>query len=168
MDSRKELVVEQPKKKTRSEKTPADKPYKGNRKKLAANKRKEEFKKVSSAVLRNCPTSPRKMRYVVDMIRGKEVTYALDILHFSQKEAAGRVEKLLKAAIATWQQKNKNEEGNIEETTLYVKEVYVDGGKALRRLRTAPQGRGYRVLKRSNHVTLVVDKMETETKEEKK
>jgi len=130
------------------------------RKKIAADQRKEANKTKSFAILRNCPTSPRKMRYVVDMIRGQEVNRALDILKFSNKEASERVEKLLKSAIANWQKKNEGE--RIEDNTLVVSEVKVDSGRVLRRLRTAPQGRGYRMLKRSNHVTLVVDKMQVE------
>jgi large subunit ribosomal protein L22 len=127
----------------------------GARKRESANQRKEVKKITSIAVLRNCPTSPRKMRYVVDMIRGVEVTKALDILKFSNKEAAGNVEKLLLSAIANWQ--SKNEGTRVEDSNLVVKTAFVDGGRMLRRLRTAPQGRGYRVLKRSNHVTLVLD-----------
>ena len=130
------------------------------RKRLAAEERKEANKAKSFAILRNCPTSPRKMRYVVDMIRGQEVNRALDILKFSKKEAAIRVEKLLKSAIANWQKKNEGE--RLEENTLVVSEAKVDSGRVMKRLRTAPQGRGHRMLKRSNHVTLVVDKMQTE------
>ena len=130
------------------------------RKKIAADERKEAKKAKSFAILRNCPTSPRKMRYVVDMIRGQEVNHALDILKFSNKEASERVEKLLKSAIANWQKKNEGE--RLEDNTLVVSEVKVDSGRVLKRLRTAPQGRGYRMQKRSNHVTLVVDKMQVE------
>ena len=130
------------------------------RKKIAADARKEEQKTKSFAILRNCPTSPRKMRYVVDMIRGQEVNRALDILKFSNKEASERVEKLLKSAIANWQKKNEGE--RLEDNTLVVSEVKVDSGRVLKRLRTAPQGRGYRIQKRSNHVTLVVDKLQVE------
>jgi len=130
------------------------------RKKEAADARKEELKTKSFAILRNCPTSPRKMRYVVDMIRGQEVNRALDILKFSNKEAAVRVEKLLKSAIANWQKKNEGD--RLEDNTLVVSEAKVDSGRVLKRLHTAPQGRGHRMLKRSNHVTLVVDKMESE------
>jgi large subunit ribosomal protein L22 len=136
----------------------------GARKREYADKRKEERKSKAFAILRNCPTSPRKMRYVVDMIRGIEVNRALDILKYSNKEAAERVEKLLLSAIANWQAKN---EGiRVEDSNLVVKEAFVDGGRMLRRMRTAPQGRGYRVLKRSNHVTLVLDSasIETQTK----
>jgi large subunit ribosomal protein L22 len=127
------------------------------RKKIAADRRKEANKMKSFAILRNCPTSPRKMRYVVDMIRGQEINRALDILKFSNKDAAVRVEKLLKSAIANWQRKNEGE--RIEDNILIVSEARVDSGRVLKRLRTAPQGRGYRMLKRSNHVTLVVDKL---------
>ena len=136
------------------------------RKKIAADARKEANKTKSFAILRNCPTSPRKMRYVVDMIRGQEVNRALDILKFSNKEASVRVEKLLKSAIANWQKKNEDE--RLEDNTLFVSEVKVDSGRVLKRLRTAPQGRGYRMLKRSNHVTLVVDKKQNETQTETK
>ncbi|MDR0712842.1 MAG: 50S ribosomal protein L22 [Bacteroidales bacterium] len=131
------------------------------RKKISADRRKEANKQKSFAILRNCPTSPRKMRYVVDMIRGEEVNRALDILKFSKKEAAGRVEKLLKSAISNWQRKNENE--RLEDNVLVVSEIKVDSGRVIKRLRTAPQGRGYRMLKRSNHVTLVVDKFNNET-----
>jgi len=133
----------------------------GARKREYANKRKEERKDKAFAILRNCPTSPRKMRYVVDMIRGIEVNRALDILKYSNKEAADRVEKLLLSAIANWQAKN--EGVRVEDSNLVVKEAFVDGGRMLRRMRTAPQGRGYRVLKRSNHVTLVLDSAISET-----
>lgn len=128
----------------------------GARKRISAEKRKEETKNKSFAILRNCPTSPRKMRYVVDMIRGMEVNKALDILHFSNKEAAAKVEKLLKSAIANWQVKNEGQ--RLEDNLLVVSEVKVDGGRMLKRMRTAPQGRANRIMKRSNHVTLVVDK----------
>ncbi len=136
------------------------------RKKIVADQRKEANKTKSFAILRNCPTSPRKMRYVVDMIRGEEVNRALDILKFSNKEAAVRVEKLLKSAIANWQKKNEGE--RLEDNVLVVSEVKVDSGRVLKRLRTAPQGRGYRMQKRSNHVTLVVDKVQSETQTQTK
>jgi ribosomal protein L22, bacterial type len=133
----------------------------GARKREYAERRKEEKKNKAFAILRNCPTSPRKMRYVVDMIRGIEVNRALDILKYSNKEAADKVEKLLLSAIANWQAKN--EGTRVEDSNLVVKEAFVDGGRMLRRMRTAPQGRGYRVLKRSNHVTLVLDSANSET-----
>jgi len=135
----------------------------GARKRNRANQIKEDKKSRSYAMLRNCPTSPRKMRLVADLIRGEEVNKALDILRYSSKEAAGRVEKLLLSAIANWQQKN--EGVRIEESDLVVKEIYVDSARVLKRLRPAPQGRAYRIRKRSNHVTLVVDSRNTEINE---
>jgi large subunit ribosomal protein L22 len=110
---------------------------------------------ASVAKLQNCPTSPRKMRLVVDLIRGENVEKALSILKFTNKEAAIRVEKLLLSAIKNWEAKNEGK--RVEESGLFVKEVSVGGGRQLKRLRPAPQGRGYRIRKRSNHVTLIVD-----------
>jgi large subunit ribosomal protein L22 len=127
----------------------------GARKQLMANQIKEEKKKKAFAILRNCPSSPRKMRLVVDMIRGKEVNNALNILKFTPKEAANKVEKLLLSAVANWQAKN--EGVRLEEANLYVKEIFVDQGKQLKRIRTAPQGRAHRIRKHSNHVTVVLD-----------
>ncbi|MEQ9297963.1 MAG: 50S ribosomal protein L22 [Cyclobacteriaceae bacterium] len=109
------------------------------------------------AKLNNVPTSPRKMRLVVDLIRGIRVNKALTILKFESKVGAGRVEKLLLSAVANWQAKN--EDINLEDADLFVKEVFVDSGRMLKRLRPAPQGRAHRIRKRSNHVTLVVDSM---------
>ena len=126
----------------------------GSRKKQMADAIKEEKKQVAFAKLNNCPTSPRKMRLVADLVRGERVEKALNILKFSQKEASNRLEKLLLSAIANWQAKN--EDANIEEAELFVKEIRVDGGTMLKRLRPAPQGRAHRIRKRSNHVTLVV------------
>jgi large subunit ribosomal protein L22 len=126
----------------------------GARKRISAGVRKEAAKERTRAVLRNVPTSPRKMRYVTELIRGQEVNKALDILKFSTKEASRKVEKLLLSAIANWQAKN--EGVRLEESNLYIKEVQVDGGRILRRIRPAPQGRAYRIRKRSNHVTLVL------------
>lgn len=110
---------------------------------------------ASVAKLQNCPTSPRKMRLVVDLIRGENVEKALYILKYTNKEAAIRVEKLLLSAIKNWEAKNEGK--RVEDSGLYVKEVSVGGGRQLKRLRPAPQGRGYRIRKRSNHVTLIVD-----------
>jgi large subunit ribosomal protein L22 len=110
---------------------------------------------ASVAKLQNCPTSPRKMRLVVDLIRGVNVEKALYILKFTNKEAAIRVEKLLLSAIKNWEAKN--EDKRVEDSALFVKEVSVGGGKMQKRLRPAPQGRGYRIRKRSNHVTLIVE-----------
>lgn len=127
----------------------------GARKRNAANARKELMKVTSLAKLNNCPTSPMKMRLVADMIRGKKVENALNSLRFSTKEAAGRLEKVLLSAISNWQAKNEGE--RIEDHNLYVKEVFVDSARQLKRLRTAPQGRGHRIKKRSNHITLILD-----------
>jgi large subunit ribosomal protein L22 len=126
----------------------------GARKRIRAEKIKEAKKTDYFAKLRNVPTSPRKMRLVADMIRGKEVNLALDMLKFSSKEASRRVEKLLLSAIANW--KEKNEGVRIEDANLFVSEISVDGGRILKRLRPAPQGRAHRIRKRSNHVTLRV------------
>ena len=126
----------------------------GVRKRLSADKRKEEQKSIAFAKLLNIPTSPRKMRLVADMIRGKEVFRALGILKFSNKEAAARVEKLLRSAVANWEEKN---ERKAESGELYVSTIYVNCAPMLKRLRPAPQGRGYRIRKCSNHVTIIVD-----------
>ena len=127
----------------------------GVRKRNKANQRKEDNKSRYYAVLKNCPTSPRKMRLVADLVRGEEVNKALDILKFSQKEASGRMEKLILSALSNWQ--IKNEGVRIEDSHLFVKEVFVDSGRVLKRLQTAPQGRAYRIRKRSNHVTVILD-----------
>jgi large subunit ribosomal protein L22 len=127
----------------------------GARKRISAEKRKEEKKKTFKALLNDTPSSPRKMRYVVDMIRGVDVNKALDILKYSNKTPAKEVEKLLKSAISNWQAKN--EGTRMEDSKLVVKEVFVDQGKTLKRISPAPQGRAYRVKKRSNHVTLIID-----------
>lgn len=132
----------------------------GARKRNTAAKRKEEKLKSFQAVLRNCPTSPRKMRLVTDMIIGMDVNKALDALKFSSKEASRNVEKLLMSAISNWQAKNENV--RIEESNLFVKEAFVDQGRTLKRLQTAPQGRAYRIRKRSNHVTIVLDSRKEE------
>ncbi len=127
----------------------------GARKRNRANRLKEERQNRYYAVLRNCPTSPRKMRLVTDMIKGVEVNKALDMLKFSSKEASRKVEKLLLSAIANWQ--SKNEGARIEESNLYVKEAFVDQSRTLKRIQPAPQGRAHRIKKRSNHVTVVID-----------
>ena len=126
----------------------------GLRKRKPAEAIKEARKTQYGAVLRNVPSSPRKMRLVVDMIRGQEAFKALGILKFSNKEASRKVEKLLRSAIANWEQKN---ERKAEAGELYVKTVFVDAAPMLKRMRPAPQGRGYRIRKRSNHVTIYVD-----------
>jgi large subunit ribosomal protein L22 len=127
----------------------------GSRKRIAAEKRREQKKQQYFAILRNCPSSPRKMRLVADMIRGMEVNRALDVLKFSSKEASQKVEKLLMSAVANWQAKN--EGVRIEEHPLVVSRITVDSGRILKRLRPAPQGRAHRIRKRSNHVTIFVD-----------
>lgn len=126
----------------------------GARKKIAAEKRKESLKTLYFAKLKDVPSSPRKMRYVVDMIRGKEVNLALGLLRFSTKAAAVDVEKLLRSAIANWEVKNNRK---AEDGELFVSRVFVDEGVTMKRMRPAPQGRGHRIRKRSNHVTLFVD-----------
>lgn len=127
----------------------------GVRKHKAAEARKEANKNTSFAKLNNCPTSPRKMRLVADMVRGLNIDKALYLLKYNPKEASGRLEKLLLSAISNWRAKNEGQ--RLEESNLYIKEVFVDSGLQMKRLRTAPQGRGYRIRKRSNHVTLVLD-----------
>jgi len=127
----------------------------GKRKKIRADIIKEQKKKQYFAVLRNCPTSPRKMRLVADVIRGKDINTALDILTFSPKEASGRLKVLLKSAIANWEQKN--EDVRIEDADLYIKTIYVDSARMLKRIQPRAQGRAYRIRKRSNHVTLFID-----------
>ncbi|WP_268223428.1 50S ribosomal protein L22 [Sinomicrobium oceani] len=126
----------------------------GVRKRERAEQIKAAKKELAFAKLNNCPTSPRKMRLVADLVRGQKVEKALAILKFSQKEASRRLEKLLLSAIANWQAKN--EDASIEDADLFVKEIRVDGGSMLKRLRPAPQGRPHRIRKRSNHVTLVL------------
>ena len=124
----------------------------GARKRNSANELKESKKQLYFAVLKNCPTSPRKMRLVADMVRGMEVNRALDVLKFSSKESSRRLEKLVMSAIANWQAKN--EGSRLEESNLYVKTIAVDSGRILKRLMPAPQGRAHRIKKRSNHVTV--------------
>lgn len=126
----------------------------GKRKRLAADARKEACKALSFAKLQNVPSSPRKMRYVVDLVRGMEVNRALGTLKFCAKAASADVEKLLRSAIANWEQKN---ERKAEDGELYISKIYVNEGATLKRMRPAPQGRGYRIRKRSNHITLFVD-----------
>ena len=115
------------------------------------------------AKLNNVPTSPRKMRLIADLISGKEVDMALNILKFDSKIGSKKMEKLLLSAIANWQDKNKNEK--IEEANLYIKEIFVNGGKMIKRLRPAPQGRAHRIRKRSNHITMILDNLMKKTKE---
>ena len=126
----------------------------GVRKHIRAEKIKEAKKSLYFAKLNNCPTSPRKMRLVAGLIRGKDVEMALNILKHTSKEAAGRMYKLVLSAIANWQEKN--EGVRMEESNLFVKSVMVDSARQLKRIRPAPQGRAHRIRKRSNHVTLVI------------
>jgi len=126
----------------------------GKRKRESSILIKEANNKLTFAKLNNCPTSPRKMRLVADQVRGESINQALAILKFSPKEASRKLEKLLLSAISNWQAKN--EEKDLEKADLFVKEIKVDSGKMLKRLRPAPQGRAHRIRKRSNHVTLVL------------
>ena len=126
----------------------------GKRKRESAILIKEANNKLTFAKLNNCPTSPRKMRLVADQVRGESINQALAILKFSPKEASRKLEKLLLSAISNWQAKN--EEKDLEKADLFVKEIKVDSGRMLKRLRPAPQGRAHRIRKRSNHVTLVL------------
>lgn len=127
----------------------------GSRKKIAADKRKEERKLIAIAKLNNCPTSPRKMRLVADVIRGEEVLKALNMLKHMPQDAATRLEKLVMSGLANWQAKNEGK--NADEESLIVKEIFVDSARVLKRLRPAPQGRAHRIRKRSNHVTIIID-----------
>jgi large subunit ribosomal protein L22 len=127
----------------------------GARKHNRAEAIKEAKKQKYFAVLKNCPTSPRKMRLVADLVRGVGVKRALDVLKFSPKDASRRMEKLLLSAISNWE--NKNEGVRMEDANLFVKEVFVDSARVLKRLRPAPQGRAHRIRKRSNHVTIILE-----------
>ena len=135
----------------------------GKRKRISADKKKEQAEKIALAKLLNIPSSPRKMRLVADMVRGKEVFRALGILKFSNKEAAAKLEKLVRSAVANWEAKN---EQKAESGMLYISTIYVNCAPMLKRLRTAPQGRGYRIRKRSNHVTVIVDTIENKINQE--
>lgn len=126
----------------------------GVRKRERAEQIKDVKKTMYFAKLNNCPTSPRKMRLIADLVRGEKVNKALSILKFSSKESSRRLEALLLSAIANWQ--SKNEDASLEDADLFVKEIRVDAGTMLKRLRPAPQGRAHRIRKRSNHVTLVL------------
>ena len=126
----------------------------GVRKRKSAEELKEARKHIAFAKLNNCPTSPRKMRLMADLIRGEGVDKALSVLRFSPKESSVRLEKLLLSAVSNWQAKN--EDGDVEKAGLIVKEIRVDSARMLKRLRPAPQGRAHRIRKRSNHVTLVL------------
>ena len=133
----------------------------GSRKKISADARKEEKKKMVMARLNNYPNSPKKIMHFADVIRGVDLKHALDILKYTEKAQAKTLEKLLLSAIANWQVKN--EGVRIEDANLYVKEIFVDSATMLKRLRPAPQGRGYRIRKRSNHVTLILGSNNSQT-----
>jgi len=135
----------------------------GARKRIKADAMKEARKKIAFAKLNNCPTSPRKMRLVADLIRGLDADKALAELKLNPKEASGRLEKLLLSALANWEAKNEGQ--RMDEANLYVSEITVDGGRMLKRVQPAPQGRAHRIRKRSNHVTLVVDSRQLEIKQ---
>jgi len=132
----------------------------GARKRIKANAMKEARKDIAFAKLNNCPTSPRKMRLIADLIRGMDAERALSQLKLNPKEASGRMEKLLLSALANWEVKNEGK--RMDESNLYVSEVKVDSGRMLKRVQPAPQGRAHRIRKRSNHVTLVVDSRNTD------
>ena len=133
----------------------------GSRKRIKADEMKQARKKIAFAKLNNCPTSPRKMRLIADLIRGLDADRALAELKLNPKEASGRMEKLLLSALANWEAKNEGK--RMDENNLYVSEVKVDGGRMLKRVQPAPQGRAHRNRKRSNHVTLVVNSRQIDT-----
>ena len=135
----------------------------GARKRIKADAMKQAKKKIAFAKLNNCPTSPRKMRLIADLIRGMDADKALAELKLNPKEASGRMEKLLLSALANWE--TKNEGKRMDQENLYVSEVKVDSGRMLKRIQPAPQGRAHRIRKRSNHVTLVVDSRINDTKQ---
>ena len=129
----------------------------GKRKRLMAERLKETKKQTAIAKLNDVPTSPQKMRLVADTVRGQEVNHALDLLHFSKREASVRLEKLLKSAIANWEAKNPEQTKELESGNVIVKTIMVGEGRTLKRIRPCPQGRAGRIRKRSNHVTIVLD-----------
>lgn len=141
----------------------------GARKREMAERLKANKKQTAIAKLNDVPTSPQKMRLVADIVRGVEVNRALDILHFSKKEASVRLEKLIRSAIANWEAKNEESRKELENGNVFVQTIMVDGGRQLKRMRTAPQGRAARIRKRSNHVTVIVGtKNQPVVKEEEK
>ena len=129
----------------------------GKRKRLMAERLKETKKQTAIAKLNDVPTSPRKMRLVADTVRGVEVNRALDLLHYSKRDASIRLEKLLKSAIANWEAKNPEQTKELESGNVIVKTIMVDEGRTLKRIRPCPQGRAGRIRKRSNHVTVILD-----------
>ncbi len=138
----------------------------GSRKKEMADRLKEIKKETAIAKLNDVPTSPRKMRLVADMVRGMEVNRALDVLKYTKKDAAIRLEKLLRSAIANWESKNEADRKELEKGNVIVKTIMVGEGASLKRIRTAPQGRAARIRKRSHHVTIVVAVKDQTVKEE--
>ena len=136
----------------------------GARKRLSAEARKENNKDQCVARLVDNNTSPRKTRLMADLVRGKDVEYALNVLKYSKKESSEKIRKLILSAIANWQ--TKNETARVEDSNLYVKEIFVDGGTMLKRMRTAPKGMGYRIRKRSNHITVILDSKIAKIEEE--
>lgn len=139
----------------------------GKRKRLMAERLKENKKQTAIAKLNKVPTSPRKMRLVVDTVRGVEVNRALDLLKFSKKAPAVRLEKLLRSAIANWESKNPDSGKELDNGNVYVKTIMVDEGRTLKRIRPCPQGRAGRIRKRSNHVTVILDVKKPTTVEAK-
>ena len=137
----------------------------GARKKLMAERQKNIKKQTAIAKLNDVPTSPRKMRLVADIIRGVEVNRALDILKYSKKEASVRLATLLRSAIANWEAKNEADKKELENGNVVVKTIMVGQGRSLKRIRTAPQGRAARIRKRSNHVTIILDKKAVKSEE---
>ena len=129
----------------------------GKRKRLMAERLKETKKQTAIAKLNDVPTSPQKMRLVADTVRGQEVNHALDLLHYSKRDASNYLEKLLKSAIANWEAKNPEQTKELESGNVIVKTIMVDEGRTLKRIRPCPQGRAGRIRKRSNHVTIVLD-----------
>ena len=137
----------------------------GKRKREMAERQKEIKKQTAVAKLNDVPTSPRKMRYSADTIRGVEVNKALDILKYFKKEASNKLYKLLKSAIANWESKNEADRKELDNGNVIVKTIMVGEGRTLKRIRTAPQGRAARIRKRSNHVTIILDKKENKAAE---
>jgi len=131
----------------------------GVRKRNSADARKEANKTIAFAKLNNCPSSPRKMRLVADLVRGKDILTAINYLKFNPKVASKDLEKLLISAINNWEQKNEGQDAYSSD--LFVKEVKVDGGRMLKRIQPAPQGRAHRIRKRSNHTTIIVDSVKS-------
>ena len=137
----------------------------GARKKLMAERQKEIKRHTAIAKLNDVPTSPRKMRLVAEIIRGVEVNRALDILKYSKKEASVRLATLLRSAIANWEAKNEADKKELENGNVVVSTIMVGQGRSLKRIRTAPQGRAARIRKRSNHVTIILDKKAVKSEE---